>query len=84
MKKFVLWSTGRKICEGRECLFLSGGEHPDWDARLQHITWAAEKMIESRSLVISVDTRKKELLGTYKNGEKSGTGKGEGPVVDRP
>lgn len=44
-----------------------GGDHPDRDAQFEHIT-AKVRAFQSRGQpVISVDTKKKELLGNFKN-----------------
>jgi hypothetical protein len=56
-------------------------EHPDRDAQFQHITRQTEKAITGKNPVISVDTKKKEVLGCYKNGGKEWYKKGESPAV---
>jgi len=44
-----------------------GGDHPDRDAQFEHIT-AKVRAFQSRGQpVISVDTKKKELVGNFKN-----------------
>jgi hypothetical protein len=49
----------------------SGGEdHPDRDAQFQHIKWLTKKAIKSKNPAISVDAKKKEAVGAYKNGGK--------------
>jgi hypothetical protein len=45
-----------------------GDSHPDRDRQFQHINATAEKFQKSRQPVISVDTKKKELVGNYDNG----------------
>jgi hypothetical protein len=47
---------------------LEGAEHPDRDAQFQHINEQAEDFLKRGQPVISVDTKKKELIGEYKNG----------------
>ena len=47
---------------------LEGGEHPDRDAQFAHINKEAEEHLASGQPAISVDTKKKELVGNYKNG----------------
>lgn len=44
-----------------------GTDHPDRDAQFQHINQTAKDFIDNRNPVISVDTKKKELVGNYKN-----------------
>ncbi len=49
---------------------IEGGGHPDRDAQFAHINAAAEEHIAAGQPVISVDGKKKELVGNYKNGGK--------------
>jgi Rhodopirellula transposase DDE domain len=44
-----------------------GTDHPDRDAQFQHISQRAGEFLEAGDPVISVDTKKKELVGNYKN-----------------
>lgn len=44
-----------------------GADHPDRDAQFRHINAAVCKSIELGLPVISVDTKKKELIGNYAN-----------------
>jgi len=44
-----------------------GGDHPDRDAQFEHINAVAEEFLASGDPVISVDCKKKELIGEYKN-----------------
>ena len=44
-----------------------GQDHPDRDAQFRHITAAVKRRLAQRSPVISVDTKKKELVGNYAN-----------------
>ena len=44
-----------------------GEDHPDRDAQFQHINAAVKKCLAQGIPVISVDTKKKELLGDYYN-----------------
>ncbi|UUZ62353.1 ISAzo13 family transposase [Polaromonas sp. P1-6] len=45
-----------------------GSHHPDRDAQFQHIAKAVAQFQRQRQPVISVDTKKKELIGDFKNG----------------
>lgn len=47
---------------------LEGASHPDRDAQFQHISEQAQAFQASVDPVISVDTKKKELVGDFKNG----------------
>jgi Rhodopirellula transposase DDE domain len=44
-----------------------GADHPDRDAQFRHINAAVKKCLRQGIPVISVDTKKKELLGNYAN-----------------
>jgi transposase len=44
-----------------------GKPHPDRNAQFEYIQSMAHKFINSRKPVISVDTKKKELIGNFKN-----------------
>ena len=52
--------ANRKTSEGK-------ADHPDRDAQFQHINGYAKKFLRKGMPVISVDTKKKELVGKYKN-----------------
>ena len=45
-----------------------GADHPDRDAQFRHINGAVKKCLRQGNPVISVDTKKKELVGNYHNG----------------
>ena len=45
-----------------------GAKHPDRDAQFHHINETAGAQIAAGQPVISVDTKKKELIGDFKNG----------------
>ena len=45
-----------------------GAKHPDRDAQFQHINQTVGGALASNEPVISVDTKKKELIGDFKNG----------------
>jgi hypothetical protein len=51
--------SNRKTEEGRD--------HPDRDAQFRYITTAVKRRLTSGEPVISVDTKKKELIGNYVN-----------------
>ena len=54
-----------------------GGNHPDRDAQFRHIGALAGRRIKAGMPVISVDTKKKELVGLYRNGGKTYRPKGK-------
>ena len=47
---------------------LEGAQHPDRNAQFEHINEVIRQKLEANEPVISVDTKKKELVGPYKNG----------------
>jgi hypothetical protein len=53
--------ANRKTSEGK-------ADHPDRDAQFHHINKQAKAFLGRNAPVISVDTKKKELVGKYKNG----------------
>jgi len=56
---------------------LEGSSHPDRDAQFQFIAARVKAFHEQGQPVISVDTKKKELVGLYKNTGKSYRPKGD-------
>jgi hypothetical protein len=44
-----------------------GNDHPDRDAQFRYINAQVRKALAARRPVISVDTKKKEILGNYRN-----------------
>jgi hypothetical protein len=47
-----------------------GADHPDRDAQFRHINAQVKRALAKEIPVISVDTKKKELIGNYENGGK--------------
>ena len=45
-----------------------GANHPDRDAQFQHINGTVRRFLDRNQPAISVDTKKKELVGDFKNG----------------
>jgi transposase len=45
-----------------------GGDHPDRDAQFRYINSRVKRALALKAPVISVDTKKKELIGNYVNG----------------
>jgi transposase len=54
-----------------------GGQHPDRDAQFNHIARMAAQYQAAGDPVISVDTKKKELVGDFKNGGREWQPKGD-------
>jgi hypothetical protein len=59
----------------------NGADYPDRDVQFQHIKRVTKKALKSKNPVISVDAKKKEVLGAYKNEGKKWHRKGESPAV---
>lgn len=49
---------------------LSGKDHPDRDAQFKHINRLVASFSRTNDPIISVDTKKKELVGNFKNNGK--------------
>ena len=56
---------------------LEGATHPDRDAQFHHISDKSREFQAGRQPVISVDTKKKELVGDFKNNGKELRPKGD-------
>jgi len=54
-----------------------GASHPDRNARFEYINGSVEHFQQRGQPVISVDTKKKELVGPFKNGGREWQRKGE-------
>jgi hypothetical protein len=46
---------------------IEGSDHPDRNAQFEHINAQTQRLLEQGSPVISVDTKKKELVGNFSN-----------------
>jgi hypothetical protein len=58
-----------------------GRQHPDRDAQFRHINAVAKWAVDHGQPVISVDTKKKELVGDFKNAGREWRPKGEPELV---
>ena len=47
---------------------LEGAQHPDRNAQFEHINETLRRQIGAGEPAVSVDTKKRELVGTFKNG----------------
>lgn len=61
---------------------LEGTTHPDRDAQFQYINSRVKKFLRRHQPVISVDTKKKELIGNFKNNGKEWQPKGQPEKVE--
>ena len=58
-----------------------GTVHPDRNAQFEHINARADEMLAAGQPVISVDTKKKELVGNFANAGREWQPKGKPPAV---
>ena len=61
---------------------VEGAQHPDRNAQFEHINAKADDCLERGVPVLSVDTKKKELVGNFKNGGQEWQPQGEPDLVD--
>lgn len=61
---------------------IEGVSHPDRDEQFRHIDGRCKAFEESGDPIISVDCKKKELLGNFKNGGREWQAKGENTAVN--
>jgi transposase len=66
--------ANRKTSEGKK-------DHPDRDQQFRYINEQAKQFLRDRQPVISVDTKKKELFGRYKNNGREWEKKGRAVEV---
>ena len=71
----MLHAAGYSLQANRKT--LEGASHPDRDAQFHYIHRKAREYLRSVDPVISVDTKKKELVGTFKNGGREWHPQGE-------
>jgi Rhodopirellula transposase DDE domain len=60
---------------------VEGTQHPDRNAQFEHINAKALECLERGVPVLSVDTKKKELVGNFKNGGREWQPEGEPELV---
>src|SRR5579875_3474318 len=58
-----------------------GAQHPDRDRQFQHINLIAKRALDAGQPMISVDTKKKELVGDFKNAGREWRPKGRPELV---
>jgi hypothetical protein len=61
---------------------LEGKQHPDRDAQFQHINTTVSAAVAARQPAISIDTKKKELIGEFKNAGREWHPEGQAPNVN--
>lgn len=61
---------------------MEGADHPDRDAQFAHLNAQAQAFQQRGQPVISVDTKKKELVGDFKNGGREWQPHGQPEAVN--
>lgn len=64
----VLRAKGYRLMANRKT--REGSQHPDRDAQFRYLAVTAQQFLDAGDPVISVDTKKKELVGDFANGGK--------------
>jgi hypothetical protein len=71
----LLHAAGYSLQSNRKT--QEGASHPDRNAQFEHINAAVRAFQQRGQPVISVDAKKKEAVGTFKNGGREWQPKGE-------
>lgn len=56
---------------------LEGAQHPDRNAQFEHINETLRRQLEADQPAVSVDTKKRELVGDFRNGGRELRAKGD-------
>jgi hypothetical protein len=75
MISYLLYDLGYSLQANRKT--LEGSSHPDRNAQFEHIHEKVKEFQRSGQPVISVDTKKKELVGDFKNSGRELRPKGD-------
>jgi len=76
----LLHASGYSLQSNRKT--IEGGDHPDRDAQFQHINRRVKAYQKQGQPVVSVDAKKKELVGLYRNGGREWQPSGEPEEVN--
>lgn len=76
----VLKTVGYSLQSNRKT--KEGASHPDRNAQFEYINMTVQRFQQRGQPVVSVDTKKKELVGPFKNGGREWQPKGEPEEVD--
>ena len=76
----LLHASGYSLQSNRKT--IEGGDHPDRDAQFQHINRRVKAYQKQGQPVVSVDAKKKELVGLYRNGGRQWQPSGESEGVN--
>ena len=71
----LLHASGYSLQSNRKT--IEGGDHPDRDAQFQHINRRVKAYQKQGQPVVSVDAKKKELVGRFRNGGREWQPSGE-------
>jgi DDE family transposase len=66
----LLHASGYSLQSNRKT--IEGGDHPDRDAQFQHINRRVKAFQRQGQPVVSVDAKKKELVGQFRDGGREG------------
>lgn len=80
---WLVWSLLRELnysLQGNRKM-EEGEQHPDRNAQFEHINGRVLAAIKAGDPVISVDTKKKEIVGNYRNGGRKWHRRGDAPRV---
>jgi transposase len=75
----LLHALGYRLQANRKT--IEGRQHPDRDAQFQHINQRVKAFQRQRQPVVSVDTKKKELVGPFRNGGREWRPQGQPDAV---
>lgn len=80
----LVWTTLRELNYSLQAnrKMEEGNQHADRDAQFEHINAEVARAIGEGEPVISVDTKKRELVGNYKNEGRKWHQKGDAPRVE--
>ncbi|MBV8266609.1 MAG: ISAzo13 family transposase [Planctomycetaceae bacterium] len=76
----LLHASGYSLQSNRKT--IEGGDHPDRDAQFQHINRRVKAYQKQGHPVVSVDAKKKELVGRFRNGGREWQPSGEPEKVN--
>ena len=76
----LLWEQGYRLQANRKT--LEGRAHPDRDAQFQYLAQRVEVFQQQDQPVISVDAKKKERIGNFKNGGREWQPQGQPVAVN--
>src|SRR5689334_15947319 len=76
----LLHASGYSLQSNRKT--IEGGDHPDRDAQFQHINRRVKAYQKQGQPVVSVDAKKKELVGRFRNGGREWQPEGEPEEVN--